>query len=105
MTPDEKMREFETMYGEAVRARLIAVSKLDAEPVAKAAANPDEFGNLAKECSEDSSSAAAKGLIQPIRRHGSYQGIEDAVFNMADGQVSKVIPVGGQYIILGNAKG
>jgi len=67
---------------------------------AQAAANPGEFGDLAKKSSEDAPSAAAKGIIQPIRRHGSYKEIEDAVFHMADGQVSKVIPVGGQYVIL-----
>ena len=39
-------------------------------------------------------------MIQPIRKHGSYKEIEDAVFNMADGEVSPVIHAGGQYVIL-----
>ena len=43
---------------------------------------------------------ALKGVIQPIRKHGSYKEIEDAVFNMADGEVSPVIHAGGQYVIL-----
>jgi parvulin-like peptidyl-prolyl isomerase len=103
---EELIQEFETEYGEMVRARLIAVTdpqkakKLQAQ----AAANPEEFGNLAKDYSEDAPSASAKGLINPIRKHGSYKEIEDAVFNMADGEVSPVIEAGGQFVILKREK-
>lgn len=99
---DELVKEFEIQYGEAVRARLIAVSALEKAKKlqAKAAADPDDFGNLAKDYSEDAPSASAKGVINPIRKHGSYQEIEDAVFNMADGEISPVIHAGGQYVIL-----
>ncbi len=83
-------------------ARLIAVSSLEKAKnlQAQAAAKPEDFGNLAKQCSEDAPSASAKGVIQPIRKHGSYKEIEDAVFNMPDGAVSPVIHAGGQYVIL-----
>ncbi len=96
------VKEFETQYGEAIRARLIAVSSPEkAERLqAQAAAKPDDFGSLAKQFSEDAPGASAKGVIQPIRRHGSYKEIEDAVFNMPDGAVSPVIHAGGQYVIL-----
>ncbi len=67
---------------------------------AQAAAKPEDFGNLAKDYSEDTPSASLKGVIQPIRKHGSYKEIEDAVFNMADGEVSPVIHAGDQYVIL-----
>lgn len=99
---DELVKEFETQYGEAVRARLIAVSSEDKAKKlhAKAAANPAEFGTLAKNYSEDAPSASAKGVINPIRKHGSYKEIENAVFNMADGEISPVIHAGGQYVIL-----
>ena len=66
---------------------------------AQAAANPHNFDSLAKNCSEDPS-ASAKGLIPPIRQHGSYQEIEDAVFHMANGEISQVIHVADQYLIL-----
>lgn len=99
---EELIREFETQYGERVSARLIAVS--DPEKArslqAQAAANPEEFGNLAKTYSEDAASASVKGVIQPIRKHGTYKEIEDAIFAMADGDVSPVIHVGNQYVIL-----
>ena len=99
---DELVKEFEIQYGDAIRARLIAVSSLKkAKKIqAQAVADPEDFGNLAKDYSEDAPSASAKGVINPIRKHGSYREIEDAVFNMADGEVSPVIHAGGQYVIL-----
>jgi len=102
VSKEELVREFETQYGQAVKARLIACKE---EGKAKklrdmAVANPDDFGNLAKDYSEDTASAAAKGLIQPIHMHGSYEGIEKAAFTMADGDISPVIPAGGEFIIL-----
>jgi parvulin-like peptidyl-prolyl isomerase len=102
VSKEELVREFEIQYGPQVKARLIACKDLQkAKKLQKAAvARPDEFGNLARDNSEDIASAAAKGLIQPIRMHGSYEGIEQAAFNMADGEISPVIPAGGQYVIL-----
>lgn len=102
VSKEELIREYEIQYGPAVNARLIACKDLD---LAKklhemALAEPKEFGNLAKDYSEDTPSAAAKGLIQPIRMHGSYEGIEKAAFSMADGEISDVISAGGQYVIL-----
>jgi parvulin-like peptidyl-prolyl isomerase len=98
----EIKREFETQFGEQIRARLIAVSSQQkAEALrAKAVANPKAFGDLAKEYSEDSNSASVKGIINPIRRHGSYEEIEDAIFNIRDGEITPVIKAGGQYVIL-----
>ncbi len=104
---EELIREFETQYGPMVRVRLIVVGvgnpekakKLQAEAAAHAA-DPNYFGNLAKSSSEDAASASLKGVINPIRMHGTYKEIEDAVFNMADGEVSPVIYAGGQYVIL-----
>lgn len=102
ITREELAKEFETRYGEAVRARLIAVSRMEKAKKlrAQAVANPDDFGNLAKDYSEDAPSASVKGVIHPIRKHGSYKEIEEAVFNMADGEISPVIHAGGQYLIL-----
>ncbi len=102
VTKEELVREYEIQYGPAVKARLIACK--DREKAEKihglALAKPDEFGNLAKDYSEDTPSASAKGLIQPIRMHGSYENLEKAAFNMADGEISAVIQAGGQYVIL-----
>jgi parvulin-like peptidyl-prolyl isomerase len=97
----ELVREFETQFGAAVRVRLIAVGSFEKAKSlrAQATANPHNFENLAKNYSEDPS-ASAKGLIPPIRQHGSYQEIEDAVFHMANGEISPIIHVADQYLIL-----
>jgi parvulin-like peptidyl-prolyl isomerase len=99
---EELVKQYEIEYGESVRVRLIAVSSLEKAKKlhSQAVANPADFGNLAKDFSEDAPSASVKGVINPIRKHGSYQEIEDAVFNMADGEISPVIHAGGQYVIL-----
>jgi parvulin-like peptidyl-prolyl isomerase len=93
---------YESYYGEAVQARIIVLDT--AEEAEKTAAlarnNPDEFGNLAKEHSVDVNSASARGLIQPIHRHQGDPAIEEAAFGLAPGQVSAVIPVGSQFVIL-----
>ena len=101
VTRVELVREFETQYGMAVRVRLIAAGNPEKAKSlrAQALANPNNFGNLAKNYSEDPS-ASAKGLIPPIRQHGSYEQIEDAVFHMADGEISPIIRVADQYLIL-----
>ncbi len=101
VTRAELVREFETQYGMAVRVRLIAVGSLEKAKSlrAQAAANPNNFGSLAKNYSEDPS-ASSKGLIPPIRQHGSYQEIEDAVFHLADGEISQIIHVADEYLIL-----
>lgn len=99
---EDLIREYETLYGDAIRARLISVSNLQKanKLQAQAVANPGEFGNLAKNFSEDTNSASVKGVIHPIRKHGTYPKIEQAVFSMADGEISPVIHAGGQYVIL-----
>lgn len=102
VTEEELRREFESRYGPAVKARMIVVSKREtAEAIrAEAAANPDQFGELAKKFSEDASSASLKGLIQPIRKHVGQKEIEDVAFALKPGEVSQVIPIANQFIIL-----
>ena len=82
--------------------RLIAVSSPEKakQLQAQAAAKPDDSAIWPSTYSEDAASASVKGMINPIRKHGSYKEIEDAVFNMNDGEISPVIHAGGQYVIL-----
>ena len=102
VTQKELAEAFELEYGAAVKVRLIACGALDrAQKIqALAAANPTEFGSLAKEYSEDAPSASIKGLVPPIRKYGPYRELEEAAFGLADGQVSGVIHSAGQYVIL-----
>ena len=102
VTPEEVQHERETQFGRAVQVRLIMCQKREkAEQVhAAAVADPASFGKLAKQHSEDVNSASSEGLIQPIRRHVGYKEIEQAAFGMQEGEISPVIKVGNQHVIL-----
>ena len=63
-------------------------------------ANPDQFGNIAKEMSDDVNSASVNGMVNPIRRHLGHKEIEDVAFAMQPGQISPIISVADQYVIL-----
>jgi len=101
VTEQELVELFEMKYGSSVDARLISCKSLEKAQKARAAAaaDPASFGRVAREYSDDAS-AGLEGRIQPIRKHGSYPEIERAAFTMADGEVSQVIPAGGQYVII-----
>ncbi len=99
---DEINRAFVSQYGEAVKCRMIMVSS---ETTAKslceqAIRQPDQFAQLAKQYSEDESSASVGGLIPPIRRHNGDTQLEESAFNLAENQVSPVMQLGDQWIIL-----
>ena len=102
VTDLELQQAWETQYGEAIQARLIACSsRAEADKVhALAMQSPDQFGNLAKQYSEDKTSASLKGMIQPIRKHLGSKAIETVAFGLQVGQISDVIPVGEQFVIL-----
>ena len=101
-TTEELRKAFESEYGPKVKARLIAVSsRQKADWVLQAAqANPDNFAQLAKEHSEDRATASAYGVIPPIRKHVGDPNLEQAAFSLKEGQISPVIQVGNQYLIL-----
>jgi parvulin-like peptidyl-prolyl isomerase len=95
-TPQEIDEAFETQFGSAVRARIIVLENPDKakEVYAKAKANPDDFGMLARKYSTDTNSASLNGLIQPIRRHMGDANIERAAFSLKEGEISQIIEVG-----------
>ncbi|WDI40116.1 peptidylprolyl isomerase [Bremerella sp. P1] len=101
VTDAEIQVEYEKNYGPKVKVRMISLSErgLAEELRAKAAANPDSFADMAKDHSQDVNSAAARGLIPPIRKHIGNQEIEDTVFAMQPGEISPVLFVQGQYLI------
>lgn len=101
-TEQEIQQAYETQFGPAVQCRLIAFNDLPtAQKVhAQASAAPDEFGNLAKQYSVDVNSASAKGLIQPIRKHLGDANLEQAAFSLQKDQISAVLPVNNQFVIL-----
>jgi parvulin-like peptidyl-prolyl isomerase len=66
---------------------------------AEAVAQPDNFEALAKDKSEDENSAAARGLIPPVRRHVGDPNIEQLVFSLKPGEISRVLEAAGQFLI------
>jgi parvulin-like peptidyl-prolyl isomerase len=102
VTQEELVKEFERQCGEAVKARIIVCDdrKTAEEVRAAAVASPDQFGKLAKEKSVDGPSASLNGLAPAIYKHVGPKEIEQAAFQMKDGEISGVIPVAGQYVIL-----
>lgn len=101
-TADEVQRAFENQFGEAIKARIIvARSQQEAEQWrVKAIAAPDDFGGLARQHSVDVGSASANGWVQPIRRHSGDVGFERAVFSLQPGDISAVVQVADQFIVV-----
>ncbi len=101
-TPEELKQAFESQYGEAIKARIIvARSQKEAEKLrVQALTAPDDFGGLARQHSVDVGSASANGWVQPIRRHSGDEGFERAVFSLRPGDISTVVQVADQFIIV-----
>lgn len=102
VTKQELDEAYEAQFGPGVKARLIAVkSQQKADALQRqAAANPDSFGKLAKDHSDDVNSASAYGLIQPIRRYMGDPKLEQAAFSLKPGEVSQVVQVGDMFVLL-----
>ncbi|MCA9166690.1 MAG: peptidylprolyl isomerase [Planctomycetales bacterium] len=101
VSQEELAREFESEYGEKVQVRMIALeTQAKAEQILKEVkANPDSFGLAAKNHSQDPNSAAARGMIPPIRRHMGDANIEKACFALKPGEISPIVPALGQFLI------
>ncbi len=101
VTQADLEREYESEYGPKVQVRMIAVSsEAKAQTILQQAqADPDSFGILAKQHSEDPNSAAARGLIPPIRHNLGEPSVEKACFALQPGGISSIIPVAGQFLI------
>ncbi|PQO26844.1 peptidylprolyl isomerase [Blastopirellula marina] len=101
VTQEEFDKAWQSEFGPKVKCRMISVSDraLAEELRAKAAANPEAFADLAKDFSEDPNSAAARGLIPPIRQHMGAPEVEQLVFALKEGEVSQVLFTANQYLI------
>ncbi len=102
ISEEEVQQAYESQYGPAVQTRLIVCSdRKRAEQIrSMALKNPEDFASLAKQYSEDVASASSGGLIQPIRKHVGDAGLEQAAFSLQPGEISEVLKLGGQYVIL-----
>lgn len=102
ITPNELQAAFDIEYGPKVQVRLISTkSQAKAQKLHTAARNnPDQFDRLAKDHSEDQNSAAARGLIPPIRRGVGDPNIEKTAFALKTGEISPIVHVAEQYVIM-----
>lgn len=102
VSQDEFNRAFLSQFGEAVKCRMIMVGDQSnaARLQAQAQSDPNGFARLAKEFSEDETSASVGGLIPPIRRFMGDSRIEEAVFALKDNEVSPVLQIGDQWMFL-----
>ncbi len=102
VSDDEFNHAFIARYGEAMKCRMIMVDdrQLADSLRQRALASPDDFGALAKQYSQDEGSASVRGLIPPIRRFSGDSRLEEAAFALQENQVSDVLQLGDQWIVL-----
>lgn len=103
VTEDELQKAYQSEYGPKIKARAIVVTSRERADQLRAAAlqNPAEFSALSRQHSEDASIASASGLIPPIRLHMGDPELERVAFSLQrDGDISPIVKVGNQFIIL-----
>ncbi|WP_437205223.1 peptidylprolyl isomerase [Planctomicrobium sp. SH664] len=103
VTEEDMQIGFERDYGPRVRARLILVDgniRQANEIWQKCVDNPDDFERIAREHSADPNTRPLGGVIPPIRRHGTNTQIEEQAFKLKPGEVSPLIQVDKNYVIL-----
>ncbi len=102
VTDNEVVKEFETRFGPQVQIRMISVKSRDeASQLQKhLGQKPADFPRVAAKHSTDINSASAGGLVQPIRKHVGEPKIQQVAFNMREGEISQILPLGDQFLIL-----
>lgn len=102
VNPQEIDRAFQSEFGPKVQVRMIASKDLTklTKLHEQAVANPDLFKTLARDNSEDPTSASVEGLLPPIRRFSGDEQFEAIAFGLQPGEVSKVFSVGDLHLTL-----
>jgi parvulin-like peptidyl-prolyl isomerase len=102
VTRQELDDAYESEFGPSVKVRLIAIQdpKKAKQIHAQAVAKPEDFPALAKNHSQDTNSASAYGLIQPIRRRMGDTQLEAEAFRLKKGEISKIVPVGEMQVFV-----
>ncbi len=100
---DEQIGQaIESEFGRKVQVRMIAMSDATkaATVYSQASANPATFKELAKQHSEDPSSASVEGLLPPIRKTQSDDSLEKVAFSLQPGQISEPFKIADMTIFL-----
>jgi len=102
VSPEQLTKAYESEFGPKVKVRIIAHPDLNTitELRKQALADPEQFGTLAKEHSEDQASASARGLIPPIGKHVGDPSLEAEAFSLKEGEISEFVKIANQYILM-----
>ncbi|MGN6546947.1 MAG: peptidylprolyl isomerase [Aureliella sp.] len=104
VTEEDLQKGFESNFGPRAEVLAIVLSNQRiAEQVwgeARANLNETVFGELAAKYSVEPVSRSNYGKVPPIRRHSGQPTLEKAAFDMQPGELSAVIAVGEQYVIM-----
>lgn len=102
VTEDELKREFVKRYGERITMRCIALqNQSDSAAVRKQLEAGADFAEAAKKVSLDAVTAARGGLCEPVGRNALPKAVEDEVFALKDGQLSRPVyyPLDGRFYL------
>ncbi len=94
---------YDRLCGPSVEARIIVLDTPEkaAEIHKIVAADPSRFTAMAKQHSIDTNTASRGGMAPaPLRMHTGFPEFDKAVFSLKPGQVSNVLKVGNQYLIV-----
>ena len=104
VTDEDLKKGFDSNYG--ARAEVLAVvlsNQRTAQSVwemARGNNSEEYFGQLANQYSVEPSSKSNFGKVPPLRRFSGQPNLEKAAFELKPGEISGIIEVGGQYVIL-----
>ncbi len=101
---DDLQKGYEANFGARVKVRAIILNDMrTAQRVwAEARKEPTEshFGDLCQQYSIDPNSRAIRGEVPPIQRYGGLPELEDEAFKLQKGELSDIIAVGQNFVIL-----
>jgi parvulin-like peptidyl-prolyl isomerase len=104
VSKEDLNKSYQANYGERVRCRAIVLGTMRSaqEVWEKARQNPsiEYFGDLAAEYSIEAQSKSLRGEVPPIGRHGGQPQFEQVAFTLQSGELSGVIQLGNQFVIL-----
>jgi hypothetical protein len=104
ITQEDLKRGYDANYGPKVQCRAIVVNneRRAQEVWEKARENPTvkNFGDLAEQYSIEAGSRSLRGEVPPIRKNGGQPLLEKEAFTLKPGELSGVVQVAGNYVIL-----
>lgn len=104
VTEEDLRKGYEANFGQRAEVLAIVLSNQrtaqEVWEMARNRATEQFFGELANQYSVEPSSRANFGKVPPLRKHGGQPNLEKAAFSLKPGELSGIIEVNGQYVIL-----